>query len=68
MIFVLARVFFIFFVVFLFSLVTYVAWKKWIRPTLHKEKLEGELINAQETFEAKKTAKRAEEITQKEEA
>ena len=62
MILLLIRVFSIFLTVFLFGLIAYVAWKKFIRPALHKERLEGEIIDAQEAFDLKRTREEAEEI------
>lgn len=65
MAFVLLRVFSIFLTVFTFSLITYVAWKKLIRPALHREKLEGEVVDASEAFAEKQNAQKAKKIREK---
>lgn len=38
-------------------------YKKWIRPTLLKEKLDGELIDAKEAFKKKQAKEEAQKIS-----
>ncbi len=62
--FLFLRVVSIFFTVFIFSLVVHVVWKKWVRPILLKEKLDGELLDAKEAFARKQTEEKAQDIAE----
>jgi len=61
--FLLLRVVSIFLITFVFSLIIFTVYKKWIRPTLLKEKLDGELIDAKEAFKKKQAKEEAQKIS-----